>query len=200
MFPSYPLYKILSPSEHATTIWKCDNFLWTAQNIKEAAECFCIPAGTNILLFMPELSYHDKLIEMDVFQVRSPKSPIMGEQAVTGVKPCCPWCRNNSGVEFRCWECQNLEDAPWKGIHSDASITPFLEHGIGARAQDVLGGSLVELLMLALVMFRKLMWMVIQKRTIKMEYKKFGAAIPNLLPTTVLLCGRNSAFCNFLQQ
>jgi hypothetical protein len=55
MFPSYPLYEIPNPSERATTIWKRDIFFLTAQNIKEAAECFRIPAGTKVLLFMPEL-------------------------------------------------------------------------------------------------------------------------------------------------
>jgi hypothetical protein len=91
-FPSYPLYEIPNPSQHAAKILKRNNFTWTVENIKEAAECFRIPTGTKFLLFMPEIFFLDELLEHDIFRVKR-NSPILGEQVVTGVKPCCPWCK-----------------------------------------------------------------------------------------------------------
>jgi hypothetical protein len=181
-FPSYPLYEIPNPSQRAAKILKRDNFTWTVENIKEAAECFRIPTGTKVLLFMPKIFFCNELLKHDNFRVKR-KSPISGEQVVTGVKPCCPWCKNNSGVEFRCWECQNSDDAPRKGVHINASITPFFGARYWCKSSECVGKPLMELLMLALVILPKLARMVIRKRT-RLENKKFGAVHQNLLPTT----------------
>lgn len=125
--PSYPLLEIASPEARALQVFKDHGYEWTERSIEKAAAEFRVPSGTKVLLVMPELFCRDALIKLEQFQVKT-RNPETDTDKVTGVMPCCPWCKSNKKVEFKLFECQNSKYIR-KAIGGNSEITPLF----GAR-------------------------------------------------------------------
>ena len=122
MFPSFPLYSVPNPEIRAKKLLaanrgKLHKF---PEVVKQAAEQFRVPEGQRVLFIGPEYFCRDILIKDERFQVKDKDGHI------TGILPCCPWCKNNNGVSFRTFECQNVQSPPRAGVHTDSTPYPLL--------------------------------------------------------------------------
>ena len=127
-FPNFPIVNLPSPSQLATKILRQNQQNMTEDVVLEAASYFRIPKDSKCLAIMPEYFFRSELAKHKRFQVLQ-RNVLTQKEEVVGVRPCCPWCKTNQGIQFNVWEVSNVATMPRAGIDTDASLLPLL----GAR-------------------------------------------------------------------
>ena len=81
-----------------TLIGETLNARWTQQSMKLAANEFCIPVNTKMLIIFPEVFDRDILLQSEKFWYKY-KDKLNNKQI--GVKTPCSWCNSNRYVKFQ---------------------------------------------------------------------------------------------------
>jgi hypothetical protein len=117
--PNFPFMDVPNPEALARKVLVENQGNITPEVRQYAADFFRIPEGTRMMFIGPEYFCRDQLLHNPKFQVRDSGS------VLTGVKPCCPWCKVNIGVCFKSWECKNVKTMPRSIVTTNASRMPL---------------------------------------------------------------------------
>jgi hypothetical protein len=117
-FPANPLVDIENPEIRALA--KKGDGRWTPDSIRQARDCFYIPASTRCIVVWPDLFDRDELIGLDLFQKKN------ADGNVTGVMTPCPYCQSNKHVTLSCFNVQKWGRRPRRAVDSDGTNNPFV--------------------------------------------------------------------------
>ena len=136
-FPSYPLYKLPNPEFEA---FECKGQgFWTSESVSKAADLFCVPAQTEVVIVFPDLFDRKELRKNERFRTDSNPDKVDSDggrddghdhrddsDEGIGVLTPCPWCKTNSHVKFSEWSVQKWKERPRVSVGKDAAMLPLL--------------------------------------------------------------------------
>jgi hypothetical protein len=112
-FASHPYYEIDNPEIRALA---CKGQgTWTAETIRQACDCFYVPAGLRVAIIWPDLFDRDVLKNHELFKT----------QAGDVLTP-CPFCRLNKFVKLLTFNVQKYKHRPRRAVHVDGCNIPMI--------------------------------------------------------------------------
>ena len=125
-FASHPYYDIANPEIRALS---CKGQgTWTAETIREASDCFYVPAGLRVAIIWPDLFDRDVLKNHELFKTQA-----------GGVLTPCPFCRSNKFVKLLSFNVQKYQRRARRAVHVDGCNIPMIGPIMSCSSEKCVG-------------------------------------------------------------